>query len=94
MEIEKADTASDDDNRAFDPEVISQLLDVQLLVRPPPPTSPQTDMDTLGNLRNSNRDKFDGIHDDFLQHFKIPSDCRLSESITTQAHLKFINERI
>ena len=51
-------------------------------------------LDTLGDLRNSNRNKFDGIHDDFMQHFKIPSDCRLSESITTQAHLKFINERI
>ena len=51
-------------------------------------------LDTLTELRIKDRAKFDGIHDDFMQFFKIASDCRLSESITTQAHLKFINERI
>ena len=51
-------------------------------------------LETLINIRKDNVAKFDGIQDDFMQHFKIPSDCRFSESITTQAHVKFINERI
>ena len=38
--------------------------------------------------------KFEQIQTAFLEHFKIASDCRFSESITTQAHLAFINERI
>ena len=51
-------------------------------------------LETLIGIRKDNVAKFDGIQDDFMQHFKIPSDCRFSESITTQAHVKFINERI
>ena len=49
---------------------------------------------TLIGIRKDNVEKFQGIQDDFMQEFKIPSDCRFSESITTQAHVKFINERI
>ena len=51
-------------------------------------------LETLINIRKDNVAKFDGIQAAFMQHFKIPSDCRFSESITTQAHVKFINERI
>ncbi len=51
-------------------------------------------LETLIGIRKDNIAKFDGIQDDFMQEFKVPSDCRFSESITTQAHLKFINERI
>ena len=51
-------------------------------------------LETLINIRKDNVAKFDEIQAAFMQHFKIPSDCRFSESITTQAHVKFINERI
>ena len=51
-------------------------------------------LETLINTRKDNVAKFDEIQAAFMQHFKIPSDCRFSESITTQAHVKFINERI
>ena len=51
-------------------------------------------LELLVAARKDNVSKFEGIQTAFMQHFKIPSDCRFSESITTQAHLKFINERI
>ena len=51
-------------------------------------------LEILIGLRNEDMSKFKKIQKEFLTHFKIASDCRLSESITTQAHLKFINERI
>jgi hypothetical protein len=51
-------------------------------------------LEILIETRKENMTKFEKIQKEFLTHFKIPADCRLSESITTQAHLKFINERI
>ena len=48
----------------------------------------------LIDLRKENVSKFEKIQKEFVEHFKIPADCRFSESITTQAHLKFLNERI
>ena len=51
-------------------------------------------LETLINIRKDNVAKFEEIQAAFMQHFKVPSDCRFSESITTQAHVKFINERI
>lgn len=51
-------------------------------------------LEILISIRKDNIEKFQGIQDDFQQHFKIASDCRFSESITTHAHLSFINERI
>ena len=51
-------------------------------------------LEILIETRKENMTKFEEIQKAFLTHFKIPADCRLSESITTQAHLKFINERI
>lgn len=51
-------------------------------------------LEILIETRKENMSKFEEIQKAFLTHFKIPADCRLSESITTQAHLKFINERI
>ena len=51
-------------------------------------------LETLIGIRKDNVAKFDEIQAAFMQHFKVPSDCRFSESITTQAHVKFINERI
>jgi hypothetical protein len=35
---------------------------------------------------------FQTIESQFRQEFKIGSDCRFSESITTHAHLKFLND--
>ena len=51
-------------------------------------------LEILIETRKENMSKFEEIQKAFLTHFKIPADCRLSESITTQAHLKFLNERI
>ena len=51
-------------------------------------------LELLIEARKENVSKFEKIQSDFMTHFKIASDCRFSESITTQAHLKFINERI
>ena len=51
-------------------------------------------LEILIETRKENMSKFEEIQKAFLTHFKIPADCRLSESITTQAHLSFINERI
>ncbi len=51
-------------------------------------------LETLIGIRKDNVAKFEEIQAAFMQEFKVPSDCRFSESITTQAHLKFINERI
>jgi len=51
-------------------------------------------LEILIETRKENMTKFEKIQKEFLTHFKIAPDCRLSESITTQAHLKFINERI
>ena len=51
-------------------------------------------LEILIETRKENMSKFEKIQKEFLTHFKIAPDCRLSESITTQAHLKFINERI
>ena len=51
-------------------------------------------LELLIAARKDNVSKFEEIQAAFMQHFKTPSDCRFSESITTQAHLKFINERI
>jgi len=44
--------------------------------------------------RKENMTKFEKIQKEFYAQFKIPSDCRFSESITTQAHLKFLNDLI
>ena len=56
------------------------------------------EVDTLLALlidrRKENVSEFEKIQKAFVEHFKIPADCRFSESITTQAHLKFLNERI
>ena len=46
----------------------------------------------LIDLRKENVSKFDTIQKKFVEHFQIPSDCRFSESITTQAHQQFLNE--
>ena len=51
-------------------------------------------LEILIGVRKENMSKFEKIQKEFLSHFKIASDCRLSESITTHAHLKFLNERI
>ena len=51
-------------------------------------------LEILIGVRNEDMSKFEKIQKEFLSHFKIASDCRLSESITTHAHLSFINERI
>ena len=51
-------------------------------------------LELLIEARKEDVSKFEKIQSDFMTHFKIASDCRFSESITTQAHLKFINERI
>ena len=51
-------------------------------------------LDTLGVLHKAKDPKFNKIETEFRETFKIAADCRLSESITTQAHLAFINERI
>jgi hypothetical protein len=51
-------------------------------------------LELLIETRKENMTKFEKIQKEFLTHFKIASDCRLSESITTHAHLSFINERI
>ena len=51
-------------------------------------------LDSLKELMTANQNKFKQIESGFRSHFKIASDCRFSESITTHAHLKFINERI
>ena len=51
-------------------------------------------LETLIGIRKDNVAKFEEIQAAFMQEFKVPSDCRFSESITTQTHLKFINERI
>ena len=48
----------------------------------------------LIDRRKENVTEFEKIQKAFVEHFKIPADCRFSESITTQAHLKFLNERI
>ena len=48
----------------------------------------------LIGVRKEDMSKFEKIQEEFLSHFKIASDCRLSESITTHAHLSFLNERI
>ena len=49
-------------------------------------------LNCLIDLRKENVSKFDAIQKKFVEHFKIPSDCRFSESITTQAHQQFLNE--
>ena len=51
-------------------------------------------LEILIGVRKEDMSKFEKIQKEFLSHFKIASDCRLSESITTHAHLSFINERI
>ena len=51
-------------------------------------------LEILIGVRKENMSKFEKIQKEFLSHFKIASDCRLSESITTHAHLSFLNERI
>ena len=51
-------------------------------------------LELLIETRKENMTKFEKIQKEFLTHFKIASDCRLSESITTHAHLSFLNERI
>ena len=49
-------------------------------------------LNCLIDLRRENVSKFDAIQKKFVEHFQIPSDCRFSESITTQAHQQFLNE--
>ena len=49
-------------------------------------------LNCLIDLRKENVSKFDAIQKNFVEHFQIPSDCRFSESITTQAHQQFLNE--
>ena len=49
-------------------------------------------LNSLIDLRKENVSKFDTIQKKFVEHFQIPSDCRFSESITTQAHQQFLNE--
>ena len=49
-------------------------------------------LNCLIDLRKENVSKFDMIQKKFVEHFQIPSDCRFSESITTQAHQQFLNE--
>ena len=49
-------------------------------------------LNCLIDLRKENVSKFDTIQKKFVEHFQIPSDCRFSESITTQAHQQFLNE--
>ena len=49
-------------------------------------------LNCLIDLRRENVSKFDTIQKKFVEHFQIPSDCRFSESITTQAHQQFLNE--
>ena len=51
-------------------------------------------LEILIEKRKENVSDFEKIQKSFMEHFKIPGDCRFSESITTQAHLKFINELI
>ena len=51
-------------------------------------------LEILIGVRKEDMSKFEKIQKEFLTHFKIASDCRLSESITTHAHLSFLNERI
>jgi hypothetical protein len=56
------------------------------------------EVDTILSLlidrRKENVSEFEKIQKAFVEQFKIPSDCRFSESITTQAHLKFLNDLI
>ena len=49
---------------------------------------------TLIDIRKDDVAKFEEIQKSFMDHFKIASDCRFSESITTHAHLSYLNERI
>ena len=51
-------------------------------------------LEILIGVRKEDMSKFEKIQKEFLDHFKIASDCRLSESITTHAHLSFLNERL
>ena len=51
-------------------------------------------LEILIGVRKENMSKFEKIQNEYRSYFKIASDCRLSESITTHAHLKFLNERI
>ena len=51
-------------------------------------------LEKLIGVRKKDMSKFEKIQKEFLSHFKIAADCRLSESITTHAHLSFLNERI
>ena len=51
-------------------------------------------LETLIGIRKDNVAKFDEIEAAFRLEFKIPSDCRFSESITTQAHVAFVNDHI
>jgi len=51
-------------------------------------------LEILIETRKEDISKFEKIQKAFVEQFKIPSDCRFSESITTQSHLKFLNERI
>ena len=51
-------------------------------------------LEILIETRKEDISKFEKIQKDFVAQFKIPADCRFSESITTQSHLKFLNERI
>jgi len=51
-------------------------------------------VEILIGVRKEDMSKFEKIQKEFRTHFKIASDCRLSESITTHAHLSFLNERI
>ena len=51
-------------------------------------------LEILIGVRKDNVEKFEALQNHFMTHFKIAADCRFSESITTQAHLAFLNERI
>ena len=51
-------------------------------------------LEILIGVRKDNVSKFEALQNDFMAHFKIAADCRFSESITTHAHLAFLNERI
>ena len=51
-------------------------------------------LELLIEKRKDDVTKFEEIQTAFMAHFKIAADCRFSESITTHAHLAFINERI
>ena len=49
-------------------------------------------LDKLKAKRNASVSDFEKIQKAFYAEFKIGSDCRFSESITTHAHFKFLND--